>query len=440
MQETVNRLLEEAASKHNVLPLTGRCNLACVFCSHRQNPPGTQAFTFPPLSLDRLRALIPRLRGDRKIIIGESATRLREGEPLTHPRFREALEAVRARFPDTPLQVTTNGSLLDRETVSFIASLKPLEVVLSLNSASLPGRRLLMGDARAETALAAPDDLARRSVPFHGSIVPQPHLSGWDDLRDTVRFLDACGALTVRLLLPGYTRLGGEPAPPGDLDRRCRALLEEEAATLAIPAVLEPPLVEDFTPQVEGVIRDTPAGRAGLRRGDRVASVDGAVPRTRVEAFTLARRCGPCSVEVIRDGKRLSVDLNKEPESSPGFILAYDLDPAQALRVRRKLKGGRRVLMAVSTAALGRWELARSLFGLEGLCLVPVLSRHFGGNISSAGLLTVSDFAAALLPRLLSPKPDLILLPAAAFGAAGHDLCGVSYRTLDTSGIPIALA
>ena len=101
---TLQQLLVEAVRRHNVLPLTGRCNLSCCFCSHGQNPPGTQAYTFLPLEAERLLDLMPFLDPEQKIIIGESATRLREGEPLTHPDFFAILEQLRRLDEPTAIE------------------------------------------------------------------------------------------------------------------------------------------------------------------------------------------------------------------------------------------------------------------------------------------------------------------------------------------------
>lgn len=132
----MQQLLVEAVLKDNVLPLTGLCYLSCIFCSHRNNPPGTNAFSFAPLPEEIWSDLACYLDPERKIIIGESATRLREGEPFTHPQFQKVIRKLRLLYPKTLIQLTTNGSLFREETAAFLAALKPLELVISLNSAS----------------------------------------------------------------------------------------------------------------------------------------------------------------------------------------------------------------------------------------------------------------------------------------------------------------
>jgi NifB/MoaA-like Fe-S oxidoreductase len=438
--EGLHGLLLEAARDHNVLPLTGRCNLSCCFCSHGQNPPGTRAFDFPPLELELLRELAPYLDPGQKIIIGESATRLREGEPLTHPHFFTILELLRRRFPATPIQVTTNAALLNRENIGRLASLAPLEVVLSLNSATARGRRLLMGDRRPRPALGAAELLARAGVPLHGSVVALPHLAGWDDLRQTLRFLDEAGARTIRLLLPGYTRCS-RPAlvPPPGTRELCYRLAEELKGVLRAPLLAEPPLIENLDPVVEGVMEGTSARRAGVCAGDLILAVDGRQPGSRVDAFELSRRKANPRLSLQRDGRRVETVLAKQKGEPPGFAVSYDLDPAQVERVRSALRPGGETLMLVSRAALARWQAAASRFGLSSLRLQPVENLYFGGSINCAGLLTAGDFKAVLAQKQAAPAPARVLLPAVAFDRDGGDMAGGSFRELAEIGIPLLL-
>lgn len=436
----LDELLAEAVARHNVLPLTGSCNLSCCFCSHLQNPPGTLACTFPPLELSRLAILMARLNPTGKIIIGESATRLREGEPLSHPRFFEIMTMLRRRFPGALIQVTTNGSLLDQEAVAKLARLLPLELVLSLNSATVRGRLLLMGDQQGELAIAAARSLSGRGIPFHGSVVALPRVAGWEDLELTLRSLDRWGARTIRLLLPGYTR-SGSPFPllsPADAER-CHALVRQLQGELAAPLLTEPPRIDDLDPVVEGVIKGTPAGLAGMRHGDQVVAVNGRRPFSRVEAFAMARQAACPLLRLKRQGKEFEVALNKKGGEPPGFAMSYDLDPCQVEQVRKQLVRDAETLMLVSEAAFRRWELARCRLGLDNLDLLPVPSRCFGGSINCAGLLTAGDFQRVIDQSLGQLRPARLLLPAVAFDAAGLDMQGAGYWTISTQEIPLRL-
>jgi NifB/MoaA-like Fe-S oxidoreductase len=428
---TLQRLLVEAVREHNVLPLTGRCNLSCVFCSHRHNPPDAEAYSFPPLTEDCLQGLIPFLNSAKKIIIGESATRLREGEPLSHPQFLPLIRQLRRLHPVTTIQLTTNASLLDEKTVYHLGRLKPLEVVVSLNSATVKGRSLLMGDPHPQRAVEAVGFLQSQELPFHGSIVALPHLVGWADLHETVAVLDGAGAVTLRLLLPGYTqRSVPEAVAPVGNNEACYRFATEVKSSLTAPLVVEPPLIEDLISQVEGVIKGSPAEKAGFKTGDLIDSVDGVKPRSRVEAFELANSKKQTSFSINRQQKSIELIMQKGSRSASGLVMSYDLDPAQVERVQRLLSDNEKTLMLVSEPALKRWQIAAITITLPGLTFKTVTSSYFGGSINCAGLLTISDFA-----RALSEIEDLgcyskILLPAIAFDSTGRDMRGMHYLTL----------
>ena len=47
IQDLINRTAMEA----NILPLTSRCDSACIFCSHQNNPPQVQVLSVGERSL-----------------------------------------------------------------------------------------------------------------------------------------------------------------------------------------------------------------------------------------------------------------------------------------------------------------------------------------------------------------------------------------------------
>jgi NifB/MoaA-like Fe-S oxidoreductase len=436
----LQRLLVEAVRDHNVLPLTGRCNLSCRFCSHRYNPPGTGAYSFGPLSAESLSELAAYLDPGKKIIIGESATRLREGEPLTHPRFIDLLKELRVLYPKTMIQVTTNGSLLEPRIVDEFPALQPLELVISVNSINLKGRSMLMGDPDPDKICRMIKLLGKRQIGFHGSIVALPHLVGFADLKQTMLYLDQNSARSIRLLLPGFTRLTDPDLFLREDDiRQCYLLAAELQYELSTPLLPEPPLINDLQPLVAGVIRESTAESAGLKSGDLISAVNGQAPFSRVDAYDLLTERENPAVRIKRDQQILTLTILKAAHESSGVALSYDLDPRQVEQVRNSMDRQGKNLMLLSFPALKRWQIACKLRGLNDLIMLPVQSHWFGGTINCAGLLTVSDFQAALdrVEDLQSYRK--ILLPAVAFDRSGNDLRGFHYLTLNTRGIPLQL-
>ncbi|MDK2784886.1 MAG: hypothetical protein PWR11_752, partial [Bacillota bacterium] len=342
-----------AAAAKNILPLTSACNVRCVFCSHRQNPPGLEVFFLPHQSLVAIRERAAFLDRGKKIVIGESVTRILEGEPLLNPELLPILAWLRRRFRQTPIALTTNGTLLTPEVVAELAKVKPLEVTLSLNSASAEGRRLLMGDRRPEIALAAPRLLARAGIPFSGSIVALPQLVGWEDVERTVRFLAKAGAETVRIFLPGYTHLAPpELKFPDDLWDELRRRVASWQKEVSTPLLVEPPGLTDLKAEIRGVLPGTPAAAAGLRAGETIVRIAGKAVFSRVDAFWRLQAAGTVTVETEAEGKARAVQVTKMPGARSGLVFDYDLSPTAWEEFLRLLSRERPKQVVVATSEL----------------------------------------------------------------------------------------
>jgi NifB/MoaA-like Fe-S oxidoreductase len=433
MTESYYPYLLQAVSLHNVLPLTSACNLRCVFCSHRQNPPGVNTYRLPPLPLETIAELATFLSPEKKVIIGESATRLDEGEPFTHPEFPEVLTSLRRALPDTLFAITTNGTLLTKTVADQLAELMPLELTISLNSASPRGRQLLMGDNEPERAILAIESLRTAGIPYHGSIVAMPHITGEDDILETVRFLAQNGALTVRIFLPGYTKYAlAELRFPEQSWPSLTALAHELTRDLDMPVIPEPAFPPDFTPVIYGVMPGTPAHRAGLTAQDEIVAVNGNRPRTRVDAFSLARQAANPYLHLQRNGSQHEVILKKARGEAPGFVVNFDFDPARLDEIARLLAHNRSKSPLILCSEFGETIMknAASELGLAKESVVSVPNMFFGGSIKSAGLLVVEDILAAARPALTGKSFDLALVPREAFDHTNCDLTGRSLHEL----------
>lgn len=257
--------LLQIVQEANLLPLTSRCNVKCCFCSHRQNPAGIESYAIPALTLEQAKEMLGFLDPAQKIVIGESVSRIMEGEPFLFPHLLEVLSEARRRFPKTLISLTTNGSLLNAQTVKQLAGLLPLEINLSLNTANPRFREGLLKDRRAETAVLSPVLLQQYAIPFHGSIVAMPHLTGWSDLAETIRYLDSWGARTIRVFEPGYTRWCPSSVQPSFTYRELKDFLDN-LEQIDCPVTLEPGSSASLNPVLAGTMPDTPARAAGLQK------------------------------------------------------------------------------------------------------------------------------------------------------------------------------
>lgn len=432
-------LIFYAMRRGNVLPITSRCNLHCVFCSHKQNPPGVKVYRLPERDPQEIIESFTYLSAEKKIIIGESATGLVEGEPFCYPEIREVLKELRRRFPETEIQITTNGVLLDPDLLVFLKKLEPLELIISLNT--LDRRKEILGDSSGRDACRILEEIRKAGLKYHGSVVAMPHLLGWDNLARTLRCLEEREASTIRVFLPGFTRL----APPTlvfelSLWEKLHRFISETRKVLSVPITLDPPLLTDLNAQIEGVIKNSPAYRSGVKTGDVIQRVGDKRVICRVEAFNLSKALENPILTMKRNGQTYSITLNKKEEESPGFVMYTDVDPYQVNELSGRLKGlqGREVL--ILTSMLG-YPLINKVVeenrevGYNTVVKV-VTNEFFGGSIMSAGLLVVKDFIRVI--ENIEMKPQVIIIPQKPFDGDGKDLLGESCLTIsEKTGFPV---
>ena len=493
MDPKLKYILLKTVQDDGILPITSVCNMACQFCSHRNNPPGLDVHRLGHLDLELIEELLQYLDPEGPVIIGESATRIIEGDPLAHPEFFQIIELVRESFPRKEIRITTNGSFLDRERVDFLAGRRPVELNISLNCSSPAERVFLMADRRPEQVFTALELLAERELVFHGSIVAMPHLMGWESLGRTIELLNGYGAKSIRIFLPGFTRYSSARMqfPVEEMYGMIAEFIEGYKG-LDTPVLLEPPVINDLQAVVKGIIPGSPAARSNLKKGALITAVNGERPLSRVDAFQRILVSANPLLQYEQEGVggepvRGELVLEKEAGERSGLILDYDLDPAVMDQLTRAFLQNRdkRIALLTSVAAegimgafldyyrhslkhlynplqqdsvqgncvrqsrlspdrqsacriegagqrggTGQAEGPLEAAGREGcIDLLVAENRFFGGSIIAAGLLTVSDIMDRL--RESSQSYDLLLLPGIIFDNFGNDLSGRNYREIE---------
>lgn len=433
----VKQMIFYSASEYNCLPITSLCNLHCNFCSHRQNPPGVETFTIPSLTLEEIEEVFQFLDPDKKIVIGESVTKIIEGEPFLHPQFLEIIQLLRKNFPKTYISITTNGTKLTEENIAFLQKLGRCELNVSLNSANPKMREILSGDPEPKNAISGIELLGKHRLSFHGSIVVMPHLTGWQDIAETIDFLVKNKAKTIRLFLPGFTKYAPKEwvCPPG-LWKEIYLWGEEFKKKIDIPVLLEPPFLNNLKAVVEGVLPDYPTALDGIEKGDVIVKVSGMPIRSRVEAFRISYQMVNPRLEVIRGDMNFAFLIFKNDHSPSGLVMYYDLDPERFEEAFRGIKeqGSKRPLILTSSLA---YPIVEEYIHEYWDNLMPEVLRvennFFGGTISAGGLLVVEDMLRAIEKAITDKreKPDLITIPGEPFDQWGKDLLGVPYHKVE---------
>lgn len=419
------------AQMEGILPITSRCNMGCIFCSNAYNPKSCEVFCIPPRPLEDIKDTILWLGGSRgPVVIGESVTRINEGEPLTHPDFVEILRLVRKSYPERAIRITTNASLFTDDLIKEIAGLGHVEFMISLNTVGY--REKVMGDKEPEKTLNNVMALGAK-VPFEGSIVALPFVTGWDDIENTAKFLRDSGAWSIRILAPGFSKnhpLGSQmdPGTWGEI----RSFSQELGGKLKIPVLFEPPGLKSLIAEVVDILPGSPARRAGLRPGDVLETVGGRQVFSRTEGFEALRDTENPRLTFDRDGVLYDTVMYKEKYASPGLVMYDDLDSRAWFEWERKAGAKhRRVLILTSILAKPIIEDALDRRGLAAR-VEAVESIFFGGNIQAGGLLTVRDFLAAYTKVTSSGfMPDTVTIPRRGFDPWGRDLEGITSRAFE---------
>lgn len=438
MKQAPFNMLLETASRDNILVLTTRCSTSCIFCSHLQNPKEIEAYYVDELSRDEINTLIEFLDGSRKIVIGESATRICEGEPFLSEGIVETLGYIRQKHQKAPIQITTSGISLDSFMLSELQRIGGIELNISLNSSSIQGRAQLYRGHAHTAALEAIKQLREYRLPFSGSIVAMPHVVGWEDVEATVSYLAENGASTIRIFMPGYTRFTRGQLQPKDIREGLQKLVEGIRKRTETPVLLEPPLIRDLHAVVEGVLIESPAQKSGIKTGDVIEYIDGKKVTSRVDAYYRLFELENPKVEFLRAGDRCERIVEKRKNEASGMVFNYDIHPDTIKDIERVLarNKGRRCLIATSELAYG--ILAQCIQITENIRLEAVENGFLGGNIMCAGLLTVKDIEKHLLKSQI--LPEVVLLPAVIFDKTGRDLLGIHFKELEeTIGIKVEI-
>ncbi len=421
--------------KTNILPIISACNTACVFCSHKQNPQEVEVYKLDKLEIEDFKEIIEFLSPDRKIIVGESATRIIEGEPLLHKDFIEIVEMVRGKYKNSHIQITTNGILLKEELVKRLSELGGIELNVSVNSLRDEKRRSVLG-------LKNPDNIKEKllllkgRISYSASAVFDPGFMGYEDIEEMVDFLDRNGAGSIRLFLPGYTYLTGKSLELDSLYSEVHSYVTKLKLKYSIPVIIEPSYIFDLKARVEGVVDKSAAKEAGILEGDIIERVANEKVLTRVDAFNRVFRLRNPELDIIRGDKKLKLRLKKDKNTAPGFIVLYDIDPDETDRIRRVVErhNCNKVLFITSELA---YNVLESLFEVGGFTFnYDVIKAHnafFGGTIKCAGLLTVQDIIDRAKAYIVQKgKPDLIVIPPIMFDNRRRDLLGRSIDEIVT--------
>jgi hypothetical protein len=455
-----------------------RCDSDCTFCYNKGNPPSLALGTLKRSINDewqemmtRLKYFSPSARLSLFPSLGDTY------EVLMHPKIFPILSQLRQKTPAV-FRITTSGTHLTPERINKLATLQPIYLYLSLNSAEPLRRKKLMKDKNPQVAINALPLLREAKIPYAIVIVPWPIDSLNDmlgDLRTTVAYADLHDCHIIQINLPGYSKYFSSkklyeldevwPATVAEV----RELRESTSA----PIVVMPSMFEENrhetrknSPKIIGLVKNSPGVVAGLKKGDEILDVNGLAVSSRPQArYLLAilqeSQVKSAKIGVKRDGRTLHLTLNpgnftypytKSGDRYLGIIMmgtGFRLNYLENLRNIIDSYKAKHVLFLSSTLVKPGFEqaLAESSFFTSGQVKIDIevpCSNFFGGNIFMGDLMVVQDFIDCIKKYLeqYNKRPDLIVIPSSPFnlGQWKRDLTGRVYLDIEREvGIPVEL-
>ncbi len=462
--------------------LAAGCNVSCRFCYVKGNPPG---WTIPMMPRNSLKdELLTRLRYyDEETGQYLFRTMVQWYEPFNNPYIMEILKLVRSQSCRW-ITLTTNGKGLTEPIIAQLATLKPVYVVLSLNTTDPAMRVDVMRDRTPDIAIKAPQWLRDYEIPFAISCVPWPTVPN-SYLQECLLYGDAAGAESLRVSLPGYTRYNAAAAVWFDTQQYWTDLVEALAPLrhqMDAPLLFYPYLFEESLraaphnrPRVVGVGRNSPARTAGFGVDDVILAINGtnivSRPHGR-DQLRSALRSGVDDIVVTVERNGHAVQLRMEDThnySRYGYPYGSEHGPSnpslapfglfipsgfrhQTLTLLKQTireSGARRVLVTTTRLMepLLKEVLSQSDFrkGLEAdIHFVIPQNQFLGGGIMMGDLLVNSDIIACINEFTATQgRPDLVCLSSSMFTPSFgwlRDLNGRFYKEIErTTGIPVQL-
>ena len=447
----------------NIGSLSSVCRIACVFCSELGNKelPWSEKRNF--LTTKEVRT---RLKYYSELGKGIFPIWAPSFEPLENPNFIEILGMVRKRSPDEYFGIVTNGRLLTEPMIKELARLRPLSILISLNSADPERRRRLMMDLNPEVAINAVKLLEQYRIPFEGAIVPWPTLP-LEDVGKTIRYLSEHNAYRIIINLPTWTK-GMSETPLFDSNEvwsSIVAYVDQLRAELLTPIVYGPNLYAEKNgiPRIIGTVKNSPGSRSGIKFGDIVKEVNGIPVLSQFEARYYLRKSAGKEVTLKIQRGRETLLVNVPPTTEyeypyteivergigiKGIVIPEGFHIVDLRKLERNINNNAKRVLFLSAKILKPFfeeQLQRfyDLGDLELFIEVPV-HRFWGGNLIDGSLYMVDDFIAHIHEFIWKRgfRPDLAVIPSSSFagGGWGRDYLGKAYSEIERkTGVPVEI-
>lgn len=452
----------------NIGSLMPKCNCNCEFCYIHDQPVLSFSQMKKAISLNEIKSRLKHYDVESKQGLIQSLCEY--GEPMSHPDLLEILSLYRQYDPFSEISLITNGSYLTEEMLTKMEKYKPISFSISLNAATPETRKSIMKDKNPEVVIKALESMNKHSFPVWAvSIVAWPTIP-LAEYENTILFLDKCNARCIRINLPGYTKRRKGVSFSLEYWDQIVNFAQEMRQRVSTPIYVVPNLYEqkNFDAKINGIVRNSPAEKAGLKRGDLILEINSNPITSRHQAnYYLSRKNDRLSdsrrvLTILRKDEKLTkiiVDLSKpEDDLYPykpagyfnpqrqgfGVLLMDSLDLEIAKEIERNIESAKAKHSFIIGSKLITPLIEPYLASLKkkyDFTLIIPENRFFGGNIFMGDLLVVDDIIDKIKEMItIYGNPDLIMIPATMFINWGKDLRGDSFKKIErVFNIPVKL-
>ncbi len=459
--------------------LSWPCTTNCEFCLHKGDPPGyfSKAKYSWITPLKEIETRIKYWNPDKNRALFSKAD-YNFFEILTHPHFFEFAFKARKKT-NKCFNIVTSGALLTESIIASLAELKPIFLVVSLNSDDPALRQKFMNDKNPDIAIKSLFYLKKKKIPFAVSLTAYKGIP-LDSLKNTIKNVDRLNPYFIRVVLDAHTKHHPISLEVNKSIKRWKAivkLVREIRKQILSPIIVQPVMFEECffdskrnIAKVEGVVKNSPAHKAGMKAEDEIVKINGLLVPSRPFAKYLLWLCAKeymqeIEIEVKRSQQLMTFSLrNSNQADYPyfqsklwtsiffpyGIVLLHGLDPSKVLEIEtiaEKYKAKKILFLSSLLVKFSFEDYIKSLNlfkdkNIELFIEVPVNRHFFGGDIIVGDLFVIEDFISCVREWMAKygSKPDLVIIPSTPFTKWKRDLQGKLYKEIEKElKIPVAL-
>ncbi|PLX16120.1 MAG: hypothetical protein C0601_10880 [Candidatus Muiribacterium halophilum] len=363
-------------------PVTSACPLSCVFCSHNGNPFDLKVEEINSYDSDQILKKASLIK-NREIVIGESATRVIEGEPFLFKDIMRLIDILAEN--NNSISITTSGVFLDEKIIKRLSEIPKLEMNISVNSIDPEFRKKYLGDRISKDFRNILHLLDLFDVSYTSSVVALKINNGFDDLIKTIEFLGKSKSILNRIFIPGFTNINRNPIFDFDitiLEKTLRKIREEK-----VPIIIEPgPIEKDI--KVQAILKSSVADENDIKFDDVILSLNDKSDLTSKDVHELLKVNGRHKIKIKRGKSIIKKELNIKNNRS-GIILK----DSPSMELMKKISSITKEDDIIICSRFSE-DFFKGMFPFKKV--LSVSCDRFGGNISCNGLLSVGDINSIL--------------------------------------------